>query len=110
MKPSSLRTAAMPTFMREAGMRVVLAPIRVALRMRVSMSAIGSVIMACASPVSGSPGGLAHARDLAQQRTRAQADAADAGLAVDGARAAADAAATVATHLELGRALGLDDQ
>src|SRR5262245_5792279 len=93
----------MPTLSVEAGMLVSLRPMRLALRMRVSMSAMGSVIM-------GSPGSLAHAGDFAAQRALAQADAADAELAVHRARTAADAAAAVSAHLELRHALGLDDQ
>src|SRR3954469_22284161 len=106
MKPSSWRMCAMPTLRRDAGIFTVLAWIVFALRMRVIMSAIGSVIM-CGS--SGSPRGLAHARDLALVRHAAQADAADAELLVDGARPPAERAARVAAHLELRFALGLDD-
>src|SRR5689334_24720186 len=93
----------MPTLRVEAGMLVSLRPMALALRMRVARSAMGSVIM-------GSPGSLAHAGDFAAQRALAQADAADAELAVHRPGPAADAAAAVAAHLELRHALGLDDQ
>src|SRR5690348_6860614 len=83
MKPSSWRMWAMRTFKSDAGIFTVLAWIVFALRMRVIMSAIGSVIMIGSSR---SPRGLAHARDLALVRHAAQADAADAELLVDGAR------------------------
>src|SRR5262245_12237996 len=92
------------TFSLEAGMVTLRAWRRLALRMRVSRSATGSVIMGAL------PGGLAHAGDLAAQRLRAQADAADAELAVDGARAAAQAAAAHGARAELRLLLGFDDQ
>src|SRR6478609_6330208 len=63
--------------------------IRLALRMRVSMSAIGSVIM-CGAPLL--PRGLGHAGNLAVGGQPPEADAADAELAVDAAAAAADLA------------------
>src|SRR3954453_13781292 len=71
------------------------------LRMRVSMSAIGSVIV-IASP---SPTGLRHARHLAGVDHLAVADAAESDLAVHGTRPAAPAAPRVAAHLELRLAL-----
>src|SRR4030095_8447762 len=49
---------------------------------------------------SRSPTGLGHAGDLSLVRELAQADPAEAELAVDGARAPAAAAAGVAPHLE----------
>src|SRR5918997_5452681 len=104
-----------------------------ALRRRVSMSAIGSVIVMAVRPFlhrgfapasqarpaaivcrlmrrSGSPGGLGDARQLAAVRHLAQADAAQAELAVDGLGAAAALAAGVAADRELGLAGGLDLQ
>src|SRR6266404_4025685 len=71
--------------------------------MRVSMSAIGSVSI-------GSPARLGHARDRALMREVAQADPADAELAEHRARPAAPTAARVVAHLELLRALLLDDE
>ena len=77
-----------------------------ALRMRVSMSAIGSV-----SIVSSYQLALRHARDRALVRELAQADPAEAELPEDRARAAAAVAARVRAHLVLLRlALLLDDQ
>src|SRR4051812_44782699 len=73
------------------------------LRMRVSMSAIGSVIMA-------SPTRLRHAGNLAGVHHLAEADPAQAELAVDGARAAAALATGVRPHLELRLALLLLDE
>src|SRR6478672_6805307 len=105
-----------------------------ALRRRVSMSAIGSVIVMAARPFlhrgfapepqvrpaaivgceksgsSRSPGGLGDARQLAPVRHLPQADAAQAELAVDGLGPAAALAARVATHRELRLAGGLDLQ
>src|SRR4051812_39384400 len=62
--------------------------IRLALRMRVSMSANGSVIM-----VESSPARLLHARDQPIARHVAKTDTADAELAVHGPRPAAQLAA-----------------
>src|SRR5438477_3208419 len=70
-----------------------------ALRMRVSMSAIGSVIVTARRPPS--PGALRHAGNLARVRHLAQAQAAEAEVAVHRARAAALPAPRVRTHLEL---------
>src|SRR5512132_1916428 len=89
--------------MREAGIVVVSCIALLALRMRVSMSAIGSVCIR-------SPTGLGHARDLALVREVAQADPAEAELFVDGARPAAAVAARVLPHLETRLALGLRHQ
>src|SRR5262245_17419967 len=89
MKPSSLRTLAMAALSLVAGMSTAGRSMRLALRMRVSMSAIGSVIMVSAP----SPAGLGHTRDEAVRGHPAEADAADAELAVDGARPAAELAA-----------------
>src|SRR5258708_5078234 len=82
--------------------------------MRVHRSAIGSVIM-FVIPLGWSrgwwrsPGGLAHAGDLALVRGGAQADAADAELAVDGTLAAALQTTRVAPRLELGLGLRFVD-
>ena len=56
-----------------------------ALRIRVSMSAMGSVMVISASLPS--PAGLGHARDLAGMGELAQADAAETELAVHRTRA-----------------------
>src|SRR3954471_10509043 len=96
--------AARASFSLEDGMRTVSCIATLALRMRVSMSAIGSVIVIAASPPA-SPTGLRHAGQLAGVRQLAHADAAQPEVAVDRARAAAPAATRVGAHLELGLAL-----
>jgi hypothetical protein len=65
------------------------------LRIRVSMSAIGSVSILRLLPTA-----LGHPRDLAVVRELAQADPAETEFPVDGARAAAAPAAGVLPHLE----------
>src|SRR3954468_23124752 len=70
------------------------------LRMRVRKSAMGSVI-----DIDRSPTRLRHAGDHSVVRELAQADPAQAELAVDGARPAAAAAARVFAGLVLGGAL-----
>src|SRR5262245_29594911 len=95
----------MRTFSFEAGMVTLFERRVLALRMRVRRSATGSVIMGRALP-----GSLAHAGDLAEQRLLAQADAADAELAIDGAGTAAERAAAHRARAELRLLLGLDDQ
>src|SRR5690242_5729312 len=77
-----------------------------ALRIRVSMSAIGSVIIGCAP----SPRRLHDTGDLARVRHLAQADTAQPEVAVDRARPAATLAAAVPAHLELRRLLRLVDE
>src|SRR5450631_780228 len=99
-----------------------------ALRTRVSMSAMGSVMVMvgqrpfsswfpvppswAAGPSSswGSPGALRDARELAAVGHLTQADAAEAELAVHRVRTAAAVAPRVAAHLELRRARRLVDQ
>src|SRR5258706_1175056 len=111
MKPSSLSTWAIRTLTLEAGMVNCLRLFVLALRRRVQKSAIGSVIMGRVLLLLGLclPGGLAHAGDLAAVGGGAQADAADAELAVDGALAAAHRAAGVLARRELRRRLALQD-
>src|SRR3954454_19086230 len=77
------------------------------LRMRVSMSAIGSVIVMSAHPL---PGRLRHTRHLAGVDHLSQADAAQPELAVDGLGTAASPAPRVRADLELGLALLLLDE
>src|SRR6476659_1446381 len=96
MYPSSLRRRAISTFIRELGMVACSCSALLALRMRVSMSAIGSV-----STSSLLPTGLRHAGDRALVRELAQANAAEAELLEHRARAAALVAARVVPHLEL---------
>src|SRR5438067_1506928 len=86
----------MSTFIREHGMAACSCRALLALRMRVSMSAMGSV-----STVLSLPARLRHAGNRALVRQLAEADPAEAELAVDRARAAAPVAARVVAHLEL---------
>src|SRR3954447_11958570 len=106
MYPSSLRMRAISTFSFEFGISARSCSALLALRMRVSMSATGSVSMV----VVLSPRALRHAGDHALVGELAQADTAEPELLVDRARAPATVAAGVVTHLELGRPAGLDDQ
>src|SRR4051794_10482683 len=78
-----------------------------AFRIRVSMSAMGSVIMSAAAPL---PGCLRHAGHFARVHHRPQTDAAQTELLVDRTRAAATTASRVAAHRELRLALLLLDQ
>src|SRR5438445_13847949 len=96
MYPSSLRRRAISTFILELGMVACSCSALLALRMRVSMSAIGSV-----STVSLLPARLRHAGNRALMRQLAEADPAEAELAEDRARAAAPVAARVVAHLVL---------
>src|SRR4051812_34834887 len=73
--------------------------------MRVSRSAIGSVIALIGSPL---PATLRDAGDEAPKRHLPQADPAQAELPEIAARAPADVAAVVLPHLELCGAAGLD--
>src|SRR3954471_3367467 len=105
MYPSSLSRRAISTFSFEAGIVVVSCSALLALRMRVSMSATGSVSIASLLPAR-----LRHARDHALVGELAQADPAEPELLVDGARAAAAVAAAVGARLELLRPGGLDHE
>src|SRR6201986_4031377 len=73
------------------------------LRMRVTKSAVGSVIDI------RSPARLRHAGDVALVRELAQGDPAEAELAVDRARAPAAAAARMGPRLVLRRAIRAND-
>src|SRR5262245_34019253 len=114
MNPSSRSTFATATLSLVAGISTSGRSISLALRMRVSMSAIGSVIMAVfpsvggggtphgfplrPPPVSRLPGRLADAGDHPVAREFAEADAAAAELAVNGPRPTADLAAADDLH------------
>src|SRR5262245_26417771 len=101
MKPSRLRTSAMPFFRREPGMSTVRLRIELAFRTRVSMSAMVSVMLM----IGSSPARLLDARDLAAMGHLAEADAADRELADERTGPAAEAAAVAMPRLELRRAL-----
>src|SRR5438034_9535272 len=83
----------MPTFSFDEGISTKGRSIATALRMRVSMSAIGSVIME-------SPARLLHARNQSVQRHVAEAQPAQLELAVHGAGPAAQLAAPLAPTTE----------
>src|SRR5215469_14578265 len=89
MKPSSLRTWAMLRFSSVAGISTAARSMRLALRMRVSMSAIGSVIMAL-TPL---PTRFLYARNETIAGQAAKTDPADAELPIDGPAPAAQLAA-----------------
>src|SRR3954465_53682 len=91
-------------FCLDAGMRTSSCIAVLALRMRVNMSAMGSVIM------MRSPTRLGHAWDLAGVRHAAQPDTAQAELSVPRPRPAALAAAVVAAHLVLRLGIRFVDQ
>src|SRR5438309_2178567 len=95
------------SFSLDEGIRTLSCIAMLALRMRVSMSAIGSVIVIGAPP---SPTRLRDAGQLSGVRQHAHADAAQPELAVHGVWPAATAASGVRPHLELGLALLLLDQ
>src|SRR5512141_58495 len=104
MKPSSLRIWAMARLVREAGTRISEWRARLPLRMRVSMSAIGSEMFI------GLPTRLGHAGQLAHQRALSEADAAQAEAAHVAARAAAHEAPVVALARLVRLALLLGDE
>src|SRR5688572_17579380 len=104
MKPSSLRISATRTFSLEAGMSTFSCSARLALRMRVSRSATGSLL------IVPSPARLHHARHLALEGELPEAQAAHLELSEDPPRTAAQAAAAVGTRLELRGSLGLHDE
>src|SRR5215218_312673 len=120
---------AISLFRREVGISALSCNARFALRILVSMSAIGSVCTsgtflrrlpseATGQPssaknachFSGSPARLRHSGDHALVREVAQADPAESELLVDRARAAAAVAARVRARLELLRLARLLDQ
>src|SRR3954453_19012143 len=78
-----------------------------ALRMRVSMSAMGSVIVMCSLP---SPAGLLETGNLSCVSHVTQADPAQVELAVHRVRATALLAAGVGPNLELRRLIRLVDE
>src|SRR5918912_82456 len=101
MYPSSLRSRAISCLSREVGISTVSCIALLALRMRASMSATGSVSI-------GSPARFRHAGNDTLVRELPQAEPAEAELAEDGARAPAAVAARVVPHLEALRPALLD--
>src|SRR3981081_439573 len=92
----------------EEGMRTLSCIATLALRIRVNMSARGSVMVMQVVP--SLPTGLGHTRHLARMGEFAQADTAQAELAEHRVRPSATAATGVGAHLELRLALLLDDE
>src|SRR3954463_13617566 len=103
MYPSSFRRRAISTFIFEVGIVTCSCSALLALRMRESMSAIGSVSI-------GSPARLGHARDRTLVRELAQADAAQAEFLEHGTRTPTAVAPRVVAHAVLLRAALLDDE
>src|ERR1700694_5575211 len=87
------------SFSLEDGMRTVSCIATFALRIRVSMSAMGSVMVMRGSPLS--PAGLGHAGHFAGMNQLAQADPAQAELAEYRLGATATLATGIPPHLEL---------
>src|SRR3954451_14665423 len=104
MKPSSLRIRAISRFVLDAGTTTSVWRARDALRMRVSMSAIGSETF-----IGLLPAGLRHARQFAEECALAEADAAQREPAHVRTRPTAHGAAVIPPHLELRRPLRLRD-
>src|SRR5215470_16176934 len=98
-KPSSRSTSQMRCLILLAGSSSSSSPARCALRMRVKRSATGSVMLMSRLR---SPARLDHAGDLAPQGAASETDAAHLELVEEGARPAAQLAAMVGAHLELG--------
>src|SRR5579872_2706675 len=107
MNPSALRIFTISIFIRDAGITTESCRAIMALRIRVSMSAIGSVMTP--TPVT-SPARLDDAGNLAPMGQRAQADPAEPELPEHRPRPAAVPAAAVSAHLELWRLPPLDEQ
>src|SRR6187397_1256042 len=102
MYPSSRRIWAMSLLMRDAGMSTRVCFAVTALRIRVSMSAIGSVISLSnlLVRVRFLPAALGHARDVAVERKLPEAQAAQRKLPHVGARPATQVAAVPQANLE----------
>src|SRR5437868_13762768 len=103
MNPSSFSSSAMRTLSLDDGMSTFSCSALLALRMRVSRSAIGSVRMAL-------PARLRDARHLALEGELPEAQAAHAELAEVAAGTPAQPAAAVAPRRELRRAQRLHDE
>src|SRR5712692_8816421 len=104
MNPSSLRISAIRTLSLEEGMSTFSCSARLPLRMRVSRSAIGSLL------IGSSPARLQDARHLALEGQLAEAETAQLELPEVAPGPAAQLAAGVASRRELRRPLGLHDE
>src|SRR5436190_13327733 len=102
MKLFSFRMRATSVFIFDTGMSTRRCFDPQALRMRVSMSAIGSVMLMEFSL----PAGFANAGNHSRQRQFSEADAAEPEATQVGLGAAAAVAAALPAHLELGLELG----
>src|SRR5580692_3378879 len=102
MKPSSCRIFAIACIVREAGISTVLWLAVLAFRMRVSISATGSVIDISWPP---SPRRLRHTRDDSQVGVFAETNAAHCEFTQVASRPPADSAPIVLAHAELRRPL-----
>src|SRR5579863_10439735 len=103
MYPSRWRMTASDSLSLELGILTLSCMAVLALRIRVSMSAMGSVIVIGASLPS--PARLGDAGDLPRVHHDAQADATEPELAQHGPRTAASPASGIRPNLELGRPL-----
>src|SRR5215210_1383930 len=107
MNPSSLRILQISSLSLETGTSSRSCLARRALRIRLSRSAMGSVMLIVSlleSLIPGaaaSPARLDHAGQIALQRQLAEVDAAETELAVVAAGTAADPAAVAIPHVEL---------
>src|SRR5450756_2738705 len=104
MKPSCRRIRAISRLVREAGTTTSACRARDALRMRVSMSAIGSETF-----IDSLPARLGDAGQLAEERSLTEADAAQPKAPHVRARATANEATMVGLNLVLRRPLRLGD-
>src|ERR1051325_3804094 len=118
INPSSLRMRAISDFSLEEGISTFWCRERIALRIRVSMSATGSVNLIvcfsstarylwsqpenCGGSILSLPGRLRNPRNLTPQRQPAETQAANAELAEERARTSANLAAVVLARGELG--------
>src|SRR5262249_27305077 len=101
---------AMSALSRDAGMSTRVCLAVTALRIRVSISAMGSVIsQLSASSLDRLPAALGHARDVALERELPEAEAAQRKLPHVGARTAAQVAAVAQPDLEFRRLVFLGD-
>src|SRR5712692_7950101 len=105
MNPSSLRISAIRTLSLEEGMSTFSCSARLPLRMRVSRSAIGSLLIGWPSPAR-----LHDARNLALEGQLPEAEAAQLELPEVAPGPAAQLAAGVGPRRELRRPLGLHDE
>src|SRR4030042_686654 len=105
MKPSSLRILSRLIFMREAGISTLSKRAPPALRIRVNMSAMGSVML-----IFGLPTGFDHPRDLSLEGHGAETDAADAEPPQEGPGPAAQRTTVVILDPALGLPLPLGYQ